>query len=243
MRKLAFITGASRGIGEAIAREFAASGYDLSLCCKTNIEELEKLAAELENLYGIRILTHQVDVSNAKAVAEAIEKTQVELGEIQVLVNNAGISKVGLLQDMTEEEWNEIVGVNLSSVFYACKAVIPQMVNNKKGHIINLSSVWGNAGASCEVAYSATKGGMNAFTKALAKELAPSNIAVNAIACGAVDTSMNAHLDEEDKRALAEEIPFGRFASPREIAECVLKLAEMPAYLTGQVITVDGGWQ
>ncbi|MBO5524526.1 MAG: SDR family oxidoreductase, partial [Roseburia sp.] len=163
-------------------------------------------------------------------------------GGIDVLINNAGISHIGLLSDMTIEEWNRIVNTNLTSVFSSCKLAIPYMVHQKAGKIINISSVWGIAGASCEVAYSACKGGVNAFTKALAKELAPSNIQVNAIACGVIDTQMNACFSEEEREALAEEIPAGRFGLPEEVAALALQLATGNDYLTGQIITLDGGW-
>lgn len=143
---------------------------------------------------------------------------------------------------MTIDEWNRIIGVNLTSVFSTCKLSIPHMLAEKSGKIINISSVWGNVGASCEVAYSACKGGMNAFTKGLAKELAPSNIQVNAIACGCIDTQMNACFSEEERTALADEIPTGRFGLPEEVASLALSLANSTDYLTGQIITLDGGW-
>ena len=149
---------------------------------------------------------------------------------------------------MTDEEWDRILSVNLSSVFYTSRAAIPLFLKNRRsgegvpGRILNISSVWGNVGASCEAAYSATKGGVNSLTRALAKELAPSGIPVNAIACGCVDTRMNAQLSAEEKAELSEEIPAGRFAQPSEIARAVLSLIHAPAYLTGQIVTVDGGW-
>jgi 3-oxoacyl-[acyl-carrier protein] reductase len=169
-------------------------------------------------------------------------QTLAEFGQIDVLVNNAGISHIGLLSDMTVEEWNTIVSVNLTSVFSTCKCIVPSMVQRQSGKIINISSVWGNVGASCEVAYSACKGGMNAFTKALGKELAPSSIQVNAIACGCIDTSMNQCFSAEERDALCDEIPAGRFGQPREVAALALQLATGNDYLTGQVITLDGGW-
>ena len=161
---------------------------------------------------------------------------------IDVLINNAGISHIGLLQDMSIDEWNNVINTNLTSVFSCCKYAIPYMVAQKQGKIINISSMWGVSGASCEVAYSASKGGVNLFTKALAKELAPSNIQVNAIACGVIDTRMNACFDDEERTELENEIPAGRFAAPEEVAEMILKLVEAPDYLTGQVITFDGGY-
>ena len=152
----------------------------------------------------------------------------------------------GIFQEMTENDWHRINSVNLDSVFFTCKAAVPLVLKKADasvpGRIINISSVWGNVGASCEVAYSATKGAMNAFTKALARELAPSGIPVNAIACGFIDTEMNNHLSDIEKNAVIEEIPAGRMGTPEEIASIVAAIAEMPSYMTGQIITVDGGW-
>lgn len=165
-----------------------------------------------------------------------------QFGHIDVLVNNAGISYVGLLTDMSEEDWNRVISSNLTSVFNCCSLAIPEMVRKKSGKIINISSVWGNVGASCEVAYSASKGGMNAFTKALAKELAPSNIQVNAIACGAIDTEMNSLLTDEELSELKNEIPAGRLGRAEEVADLVYQLSRDNTYLTGQIIGLDGGW-
>ena len=161
---------------------------------------------------------------------------------MDVLINNAGISYIGLLTDMSIDDWNRIVSTNLTSVFSTSRLAIPHMVHEKKGKIINISSVWGIAGASCEVAYSATKSGIHGLTRALAKELAPSNIQVNAIACGVIDTEMNGRLNEEERQDLMDEIPSGRFADPEEVAELALKLTDTPAYMTGQIIGIDGGF-
>ncbi len=150
---------------------------------------------------------------------------------------------MGLLTDMKDEDWRRVLGTNLDSLFYTCRAAVPGMVKRHEGRIINISSVWGNVGASCEVAYSASKGGVNSFTKALAKELAPSGISVNAIACGVIDTDMNRNeLSEQELSELEEEIPVGRMGSPEEVAELVLHICDAPLYFTGQVITMDGGW-
>lgn len=161
---------------------------------------------------------------------------------LDVLINNAGIAHIGLLTDMTAEQWHRILAVNLDACFYTCRAAIPLMLKKHSGKIINISSVWGTQGASMEVAYSASKGGMNAFTKALAKELAPSNIQVNAIACGVIDTTMNACLSPEELETLRAEIPADRIGSPSEVAALVLQTAAAPSYMSGQVITIDGGW-
>ena len=170
------------------------------------------------------------------------EKTMERFGGIDILINNAGISHIGLLGDMSNEEWHRVMGINLDSVFYCCREAIPYMLSKKSGSIINVSSVWGNIGASMEVAYSASKGAVNSFTKALAKELAPSNIRVNAAAFGTIDTRMNSCFSAEERTALEEEIPIGRYGTPQEAAECIYRLATAPAYLTGQIITMDGGW-
>lgn len=240
--RTAFITGASRGIGRGIALVLARNGYNLALTCRRNKEDLDAFAQELHSRYMIDVCTYQCNASSYPEVASTIEAALAHFGKITLLVNNAGISKVGLLTDLSPEEWKELIETNLSSLFYHCKSIIPSMLQKEEGRIINISSMWGSVGASCEVAYSASKGGVNAFTRALAKELAPSNIPVNAIACGVIDTDMNHIFTEEDRQALSEEIPAGRFAEPEEVGEAVLALAQMPAYVTGQIIGMDGGY-
>lgn len=242
MRKTVLITGASRGIGRAAATAFAKAGYNLVITCSKTESELLQLKTELEKTYAADVLTSVGDIADFAYVTELFGQVSKRFAGVDVLINNAGISYVGLLEDMTIEQWNRMVGVNLTSVFFTCKLAIPYMLSKKSGKIINISSVWGNVGASCEVAYSACKGGMNAFTKGLAKELAPSSIQVNAIACGCIDTQMNACFTEEERAELAEEIPAGRFGMPEEVASLALSLAEGNDYLTGQVITLDGGW-
>ncbi len=190
-----------------------------------------------------RVLSMLGDISDEAFVQELVKRACEESGApVDTLVNNAGISIVGLVQDLSYSDWHRILDVNLSSVFLTSRAIIPGMLQEQAGHIINVSSMWGRVGASCESAYSATKGGVIAFTQALAKELAPSGISVNCVAPGCVDTVMNGHLSAEEKAALAEEIPAGRFASPSEIASVILGIACSPAYMTGQVIGVDGGY-
>lgn len=240
--RTAFITGASRGIGRGIALALARNGYNLALTCRRNKEDLDAFAQELHSRYMIDVCTYQYNASSYPEVASTIDAALAHFGKITLLVNNAGISKVGLLTDLSPEEWKELIETNLSSLFYHCKSIIPSMLQKEEGRIINISSMWGSVGASCEVAYSASKGGVNAFTRALAKELAPSNIPVNAIACGVIDTDMNRIFTEEDRQALSEEIPAGRFAEPEEVGEAVLALAQMPAYVTGQIIGMDGGY-
>ena len=242
MNKIALITGASRGIGAALARVFAQNGYHLALCCHKSDAQLNALANELSKQYHIEICTFTGDVGDYAFVEQMVNKTLEKFSKIDVLVNNAGISYIGLLTDMQIEDWNHIVATNLTSVFSTCRCCVPSMVSQKSGKIISISSVWGNVGASCEVAYSACKGGINSFTRALGKELAPSNIQVNAIACGVIDTRMNACFDAEERSELENEIPAGRFAAPSEVADFVQQLIDAPSYLTGQIISFDGGY-
>lgn len=237
-KKTALITGASRGIGLATAECFAAAGYDLILTCKNSMNALEQAAARLQEQNHINCLALQSDLGREEDVLRLFSS----IDSLDVLVNNAGIAYIGLLTDMTADEWHRIMAVNLDACFYTCRAAIPLMLKNHCGKIINISSVWGTQGASMEVAYSASKGGVNAFTRALAKELAPSGIQVNAIACGVIDTSMNDCLTPEDKAALTAEIPADRLGLPEEAATLILQTAQAPAYMTGQIITMDGGW-
>lgn len=236
--KTVLITGASRGIGKATAIEFAKNGCRLYLTCQASMEALQELSGELTAKYGIQCTPLQADMG----CYEDVEKVFARLTDLDILINNAGISYIGLLSDMTPGEWQRVMDVNLNACFYTSKLAIPLFLKKHNGRIINISSVWGNAGASMEVAYSASKGGVGAFTKALAKELAPSNIQVNALAFGAIDTSMNACFSEESIAALIDEIPANRLGTATEAAQMIYLLSQAPAYLTGQVITMDGGW-
>lgn len=242
MKQTALITGASRGIGAALAETFARAGYQLTLCCQHSEEKLMTLASRLQEQYHTTVLVRIGDVGVYAFVKAMVDETLEAFGAIDVLINNAGISYIGLLTDMSIEDWNRIVATNLTSVFSTCRCVVPSMVHNKRGRIINISSVWGNVGASCEVAYSACKGGINSFTRALGKELAPSQITVNAIACGVIDTDMNRCFSEEERADLIAEIPAERMGRPEEVAELALSIASGHAYLNGQIITLDGGW-
>ena len=215
MPKYAFITGASRGIGAAIANELAAQGYHLYLTCLTNGQRLQSLADELSQTYSVSCQCFVGDIGDYSFV----ERCFAKINTLDVLVNNAGIS------------------------FYTSKLAIPLMLKKHEGKIINISSVWGNVGASMEVAYSASKGGLNSFTKALAKELAPSNIQVNALACGVIDTDMNKCFSVDDREILKGEIPADRIGTTLEAAKMVSMIIHSPSYLTGQIITMDGGWQ
>ena len=236
---LAMVTGASRGIGKAIAEALAEAGYHLILTCNHTLAELQEIATSLEEKYGIACTALAADAADPAA----IEKVFSSLNHLDVLVNNAGISYIGLLTDMSIEEWQRVINTNLSSCFYTSRLAVPLMLKKHSGRIINISSVWGNVGASMEVAYSASKGGVNSFTKALARELAPSNIQVNAISCGVIDTAMNHCFSPEEMDALREEIPADRLGQPEEVAKLVLQLIQAPTYLTGQILTLDGGWQ
>lgn len=241
MRKTILVTGSSRGIGRAIAIKFAKEGYNVIINCVNNEDKLLETKKEIES-YHASCLAYVGDMGNHLDVLKLFHEAKNMFGSIDILVNNAGISYLGLLNDMTIEEWNHIINTNLSSVFYCSKLALPDMIHKKEGRIINISSVWGAAGASCEVAYSTTKGGIDSFTKALAKEVAPSNIQVNAIALGAIDTEMNGFLNEEEKQALIDEIPVGRYGKCEEVADFVYQIATSSSYLNGQVIKFDGAW-
>ncbi len=238
MNKTAFITGASRGIGRAIASAFAEAGYDLYITCVSSEAEIKTFANELESNYHINCTPLVGDISDPAVVNSFFDC----ITDIDVLINNAGISYIGLLTDMSDDEWNSVISTNLSSAFYCSRNAIPYMLSKKSGKIINISSVWGDRGASMEVAYSASKGGINSFTKALAKELAPSGIHVNAIACGLIDTDMNSHFSHEDMKLIIDEIPADRIGKPEEVAHLALQLCTDNNYLTGQIIGLDGGW-
>lgn len=245
MKKAALITGASRGIGRAAAMKIARAGDEEILVLNARhssgkLEELEELIKSVAP--DKKCIISYGDAGDFGYVADLHRKVEEAGASVQVIVNNAAVSYVGLLTDMTEDDWKETVNSNLSSVFNVCRSFVPDMISVKSGTIINVSSVWGLVGASCEVAYSATKGAVNSFTKALAKELAPSGIRVNAAAFGAIDTDMNRHLSEEDRAVLEEEIPQGRMASPEEAAEFIWRLIDMPDYFTGEVVKFDGGW-
>ncbi len=236
--KHALITGASRGIGRSIAYSFAEAGFNLTVTCIRSEDKLNELADELKTRFGISCDTFTGDLSDHAEVERLFENIE----DIDVLINNAGISYTGLLHEMSYEEWDRVINTNLSSAFYCSKLAIPHMLRRQAGKIINVSSVWGEHGASMEVAYSASKGGLNAFTKALARELAPSNIQVNAVACGMIDTDMNSIYNKEEIRSIIESIPADRIGRPGEADHLILQLCTENDYLTGQIVTLDGGW-
>lgn len=235
------ITGSTRGIGKETALYLAGLGHNIAINGIHNEEMLKSVQSEIEAM-GRRCFSFLGDVGNHEKASEFYELSKNALGSIDVVINNAGISYVGLFQDMTFEQWQQIISTNLTSVFNMCHAAIPDMVHAQSGQIINISSMWGICGASCEAAYAAAKGAINALTKSLGKELAPSNIQVNAIACGAIDTDMNRCFSEEDLIRLAEEIPAGRLGTPHEAAKMIALLIDAPAYLNGEVIKMDGGY-
>ena len=239
--KTALITGASGEIGAAIAREFAQNGYAVAVHGAKNFEKAVKLAEELQTAEctAFPVCGDLADPAEAERVWEESRRA---LGHIDVLVNAAGISLVDFFDAMKPEDWNRIVSVNLSSAVYLSQCASPDMIRRKSGSIVNISSIWGVSGAAMEVAYSAVKAGMIGMTRALALELAPSGITVNAVAPGYIDTKMNAHLSDEDRAALCEEIPLGRAGTPAEVASAVRFMAENP-YITGETLVVSGGWR
>lgn len=241
MKKSAIVTGASTGIGKAIALELANHYERIAITSYKHPEELLHTRSLLLER-GAECIACNGDSSNYSFVQEFIKTVTSSWGQIDVLVNNAGISSVCLVTELSIPEWERLLSTNLSSVFYYCHEVIPFMLQTHYGRILNISSVWGEVGASCEAAYSATKGGINALTRALGKELAPSGIAVNALSYGAVDTNMNACFSADERNALEEAIPIGRMASTKEAAEIAWNILSSPPYLTGQIIRFDGGW-
>lgn len=238
--KTVLITGSSRGIGKAIAFAFAKEGCNLVLNASKSSDELLKTQEELKQL-GYYSYSYLADVSNYEQCKEMFSNINSVYGNVDILVNNAGISHIGLFTDMNPNEWSKVIDVNLKSVFNCTHLAVPKMVSRKSGVIINISSIWGDRGASCEAVYSASKGAVNSFTKAMAKELGPSGIRVNAISCGVIDTAMNACFTDEEKAVLTDEISLMRFGTAEEIGKVAVFLAdENASFVSGQVITADG---
>lgn len=236
MKKL-LITGGSRGIGRACVEYFSSLGYRVAFIYAKSEDAAEELAA------ACGALAIKADVSEAASVKAAFERALEWLGGLDVLINNAGIAQIKLLSDVTDEDWERMIGVNLSGVFYATRAAIPTMVAQKSGRIINIGSVWGRCGASCEAHYSATKSALRGLTYSLAKELGPSGITVNCIEPGVIDTDMNGDLSEDEMRELADETPLCRIGDPLEVAYLAEFLSsERASFITGQIIGVDGGF-
>ncbi len=234
------VTGSSRGIGKCLVENLAKEGNNVLL----NYNKSEKQALQIQRELkedGFLIEIFKADVSKKSEVKKMIDYALNKWGYIDVLINNAGIAKLNLFQNVTEEEWDEIINTNLKSAFCATQLVLPSMINRKNGLIINISSMWGLVGASCETIYSISKAGIDAMTKSLAKELGPSNIRVNSIAPGIIDTDMNSILDEHIKNELKDETPLGKIGKPIDIYKCVKWLME-DEFTTGQVISVNGGY-
>ena len=243
--KHVLVTGASKGIGKACAIAFAKKGYHVWINCHASFDRLRETKEQIDAIglnTGASCTMVPCDVSVPDDVRVMFEHIKKETPHLDVLINNAGISMVGLMMDVSDADWNRMIATNLSSAFYTSREALSMMVPEKNGAIINISSMWGSVGASCEVAYSAAKAGLNGLTRALAKEMAPSGISVNAIACGVIDTDMNSHLNEAERKELEEAIPAGRYAAPEEVADLVLSIAETSSYVTGQIIGIDGGY-
>lgn len=242
MRKSALITGASRGIGRAIAAVLAREGWAVCANCLERRDAAEALVRELRE-QGRAAIAVQADVADREAVEAMVRTASEELGPVELLVNNAGISHRGLFQDLDDRTWERLLAVNLTGPRNTVQAVLPHMLSEKRGCIVNISSIWGLRGGSCETAYAATKAGLVGLTRSLALELAPSGIRVNCVAPGCVETDMVRVLGEDTRRMLAEETPLGRLGRPEEIAEAVAFLSsERSGFITGQVLTADGGF-
>lgn len=243
MGKTVLITGASRGIGACCALLFAQHGYNVALHYNESETQAREILEQAE-FFGVRAAVFQADVSDSAQVNRMVMGVLDTFGRIDVLVNNAGIAQQKLFTDITDEDWRHMLGVNLSGVFYCCRAALPHMIREHRGAVVNISSMWGITGASCEVHYSAAKGGVVTMTKALAKEVAPSGVRVNCVCPGVIQTEMNAQLSPETLEALKEETPLGRLGTPLDVAKVVCFLAEeeLSSFITGQVLGVDGGF-
>lgn len=241
MRKVALITGASRGIGRACARLFAENGYTVLINYHRSEQAAQELLRELlDKGCDARLL--RADVSDSAQVDALCAQALSAFRHVDVLINNAAIAQQALLTDLSDQDWRRMMAVNLDAAFYCCRALLPGMISRRCGSILNVSSMWGQVGASCEVSYSAAKAGLIGFTKALAKEVAPSGVRVNCLCPGVIDTDMNAALSEETRRELAEETPLGRLGTPEEVARAALFLCgESASFITGQVLGVNGG--
>ena len=241
-RKTVLITGASRGIGEGTAEIFAENGWNIGLHYHTREDKAAQLAGRLREC-GVQVELVQGDISDPEQAKMLVERTLNRFGRLDSLVCNAGVAlPQQLMTDTSVEQWRGLMSVDLDGVFYVIRAAVPQMVRQKSGSIVTVSSMWGVTGGSCEVAYSAAKAGVIGLTRSLAKELGPSNIRVNCVAPGVIATEMNAHLSQEDLAALGEETPLGRIGTPREVGQAIHFLAgEQSAFITGQVLCVDGG--
>ena len=236
VNKVVVVTGGARGIGAEIVKFLAKLGYKVVLNYNKSESYAQDVKKELNN-----VEIFKADVSKKEEANALIDFAIKKYGKIDVLINNAGIAQTKLFTEITDEDWNNIINTNLNSAFYCSREAVKNMIHNKSGLIINISSIWGITGASCEVAYSTSKAAINGFTKALAKELGPSNIRVNAIAPGIINTAMNSYLSEDELKNIKEEIPLEKIGNPVDIAKCVKWLIE-DNYTTGQIISINGGW-
>lgn len=236
------VTGGAKGIGAQISRSFARQGYNVIVNYYSSREQAEELVSELSG-HDCQSISIQADISNINQVKNMIQRAECLFGHIDILVNNAGIAQQKLFTDISEKEWDAMFDVNVKGAFNCIQAVLPKMINSKRGKIINISSIWGMVGASCEVHYSASKAAIIGFTKALAKELGPSNIQVNCVAPGVILTDMTSDLGEDTLEGLKQETPLGTIGKPLDIASAVLFLASEGAdFITGQVISPNGGF-
>ena len=240
--KTVLVTGSSRGIGRAIALRLARRGWAVALNCVNSISAMDMLVQEISE-YNKQVIGIRADVSDYEQARDMFGQIESRLGGVDILINNAGVAYTGLFSEMSPLEWGRILCVNLETAINCSHLAVPHMIREKNGCIVNISSIWGITGASCEAIYSAAKGALNTFTMSLAKELGPCNIRVNAVACGVIDTDMNAGLTEDEKTALKDNIALRRFGSVEDIAELVNFLcSDGAAYITGKIITSDGGW-
>ena len=234
------VTGGSRGIGKCLVENLARDGHNVILNYNKSEKQALKIQRDLQE-EGYLVEVFKADVSKRKDVKSMVDFAIEKFGNIDVLINNAGIAKLQMFQDVTDDDWEEIINTNLKSAFYMSQAVLPTMIHKKSGLIINISSIWGQVGASCETVYSISKAGLDAITKSLAKELGPSNIRVNSIAPGVIDTEMNSMLDEHIKTEIRNETPLGKIGRPIDIYRCIKWLIE-DDFTTGQIISVNGGY-
>jgi 3-oxoacyl-[acyl-carrier protein] reductase len=239
--KSAVITGGSRGIGRACALLFASKGYNVLIGYNKNREAAEAVLAEIAE-YGVKCAAYCADISKKDEARRFISKAMFEFGRVDVLVNNAGIARAQLMTDVSENDFHELFDTNVGGVYFTSQAVIPEMISAGGGKIINISSMWGQVGASCETLYSATKAAIIGLTKAMAKELAPSGITVNCVAPGVIDTDMNKHFTKEDREEISQDIPMGRFGKAEEVASVVSMLVDEQLYIGGEDISVTGGY-
>ncbi len=240
-KKTALVTGGAKGIGAAICRVLAEKGFNIAINCNLSIDAAQKLKEELSEITCAEVF--RADVSDSKSVKYMFSEIEKVFGGVNVLVNNAGISEQALFTDITDEMWQKMIGVNLTGAFNCCRSALSYMIREKKGKIINITSMWGEVGASMEVHYSASKAGLIGLTKALAKEVGLSGITVNAVSPGVVLTDMMANFSDEDKNILKEETPLNRLGTPEDIAQAVAFLASDKAdFITGQVLSVNGGF-